>query len=319
MGMENFFKGLKVFQDGMQQMATAGAIKDAQKDLETAQLTFAEAEGMTPEQVGVENKHLDEARNRISQDLMGRLAGIGATGTQINAASAFGLTRQQDLARQDKFKVADVKAQAKASAPKFTPKQEFDVRRDQQKAVRQLSEDFTSQTRDLRAGIASGQKAAKAIELGVKNAAAAGSVKTMLAKALQPGNLTDREQAVFEGSPELLNQGKRLYRKLAKGQGFTPEDQSILRQYNNALLDVNVDEFNKQKSNYIGSQAESLGQLGLGEEALSKSLGRFEFKSSRQQAEEQYVDGLIKSGKLKPERRDVFLQRYRLNQEAKKQ
>lgn len=121
MSLDDFLKGISVFNKGLTDLATAQAVSDAKEDLEDLKLTFAEREGMTPEQVGVESKNYEEARNAVSQNLALRLGQAGASASQIQLLSQqLGMTepeqRRLDLQRQqlDQRKdIAEIQADAR--------------------------------------------------------------------------------------------------------------------------------------------------------------------------------------------------------------
>lgn len=261
--LDSLLKGLSVFQDGMQSAMQNKAIGDA----------TAEAEALAANTEINAEERVDQL-DALAANLRLKLMQRGASASKAETAGAsIGLMPAQRATLRANAATQAAKTARSGQGDAFKI---ADLRFKQQKFLRDLSNDFASQTKDIRKGITEGYKAREAINLGTKNASAALSVKTMLAKALQPGNLTDREQAVFAGNPQLLNQAKRLYSMYVNGEGFTEEDRKTLAEYNDKMLEAQQEEFNAQRQNYVKSQGDSLIQVGLQPEDLGKSLTRFD-------------------------------------------
>jgi len=272
MSLDDFLKGIAAFDKGLGDFAESAATADAQEQLATINQQF----GQDPM-----NQERQQAVDSLSQNFALRLTQAGASAAEVQqSAGRIGLTEFQNrqLGRQQEQSEAKLEIEKiKALRAGQDPFKVFNMRLQQEKFLRDTAENFESQTRDLREGIESADKAMAAINLGTENAAASGAVGTMLAKALQPGNLTDREQAVFKGNRALENTAKRLYRTFVSGEGFTEKDKQELTEYVTVMKQANVETFNTRKKDFIKGNAASISGVGMRPERLDKALDTFKY------------------------------------------
>lgn len=267
--LDSLLKGLSIFKEGMTDLMTSRAINDAQKELQTAKITFGAREGMSPEQLKLEEENMENTRNAIAQNLAGRLAGIGASGTQIQAATSFGLMRPQELSMQ--------LAKEKAAQPKqVDPFKVADLQFKQDKKVTDTAEQFEKSNKPLLEQLESGRTAKELISIAKGNPAAAGALPTVLAKQLQPGNLTEKEQAAFKGKQDLLSAGSRLLNKWTTGNPLLPEDVDILDAYIDTVYSANKTEFIQRQKNFMESNKNDFLRLGIDPGRLEERMGQFD-------------------------------------------
>lgn len=294
-GLNDFLKGISAFNQGLSEYAQSEASRDTQEQL-------AEIDA----QLGTDPMNPDRqaAVDQLSQNFALRLQQAGASAQEAGmAAGRIGLTEYQN--RMMAFNQQRTEMQQKIDAARALksgqdPFKVFNMKLQQEKFLRDTTENFESQTSELRESIESADKAMAAIKMGTTNAAASGAVGTMLAKALQPGNLTDREQAVFKGNRQLLNTAKRLYTTFVSGEGFTPKDQEELMEYVLAMKQANVETFDTRKKDFISGNSESIGGVGMDPNRLNKALDAYKYTAPEKLLQEELTQEDVKIKALAP-------------------
>lgn len=222
-----------MFNQGATEIATLGAVQDANQ-----QINQIKAQ-MTNE--GEQRAALQETANQLAL----RLAGVGASGTQINAAfesiapQQFGSAEQMQL-----FGAANNSQFLEDTGERLIKEREqrglnAKLRLQQTKQVSGLGKEMRQNVKDRQKEF--NRLTAKTFErysqvklaqdsLKKKNPIADQAIKTMLARASgEVGNLTEAERAMFEGSPEIRAMAKRLFAKRAVGI-LPPEDRQSLQE-----------------------------------------------------------------------------------------
>lgn len=280
--LDSILKGLTIFNDGMQELGISRATDEAEQQLDAARDTFKITGNLSAEEAQMEAERFEDARNRISQSLATRLSGMGASATQIQGATGFGLNfaqeKQFELTQQQlETQLTQSVLKAKASgAENYLKMQEHTMK--QQDHQRDYVNDFKKAHEDMVEQIRSAKNASAILRRGVDNETNARAIRPLLAKMLQPGNLTEAEQAAFAGNTSLLNWAKSSWKRLISGEGpMTEKDQAQLREYIDTIQESNIQEFEIAKSAYKKEYAPDMKAIGLTEQGFDRKLDTLKF------------------------------------------
>lgn len=262
--LDSLLKGLSVFKEGMTELATSKAIEDANQQLAAARLAFDQRDGMTDEQSAKESKLLDEQRNNIAQNLMGRLAAIGTPASRIEAARSFGLTRKEELNQEfmrEQTAASLVNARTKASS--MTAGEEV-------KGLEKIKQSIGKRTKTIDETIDKASTAKALLEKGGPIGDTA--IRTFLAKASgEVGNLTEAEREQFGGSMALQRRVER-WMSLAKKGRLPESDRKDLMQFINVMENRARADKRKAVLSEVKSGAGIYKRVGLDEQTILQDI-----------------------------------------------
>lgn len=306
--LDSLLKGLAVFQEGVQQFQTSRAISDAKKELDSAKLTFAANEGMTPEQVGIESEFLDQRKNEISQNLSMRLAQTGASATQIAAATGFGLTRAQE--QDANVKLLGEKAKLVKTAVKSQEKaKDFSTKLALEEPEKLLS---TGTGKTLVDGITSLDNMINQLETN-PSAPVVELAKSSFIKAIEGGKVTDADIERMAVDPSYRG---KILRKLGIEIRNAPSMKEVefFKELGQQIRDKSVTQLRSlsdSRVKAIGSAAPDSDKERISaafKDRMSPFKTTKEIVTDRAlKATEQMVDEQIRQGKLAPENREAYI------------
>lgn len=268
-GNQGLFQALKMLKEGSRDLATGIAVNNAQKQVDEIRTSITD-----------EGKRR-QALMQTSNDLALRLAGMGASGTQINAAfqaispqqfgspeqaQLFGKVNSNEFVEQAGKELIDEREQRLAK--RDDRKLSFALRKQQAQQSSSLSKEMRANIKDRQKEFnrltskvfeSMNQINAGAGTLDAANPVGDQAIRILLAKGSgEVGNLTKAEQDMFAGSPALIDEAKRLLS--FKGAGRLPDsDRASLKELINIYRE-NGRRAIEARANLVSSQvSQNLG------------------------------------------------------------
>lgn len=272
MSNNELFQAMQMFKQGAQELATSTAISQATEQVNQIR-TQIENEGQQR-----------QALMQTANDLALRLAQVGATGQQINAAfeainpQQFGSPEQMQLfgagnnsqfleetgerlikERENRKLLAELR-KAQFTQTKGLGKEVRQNVKDRQKEFNRLAKDQLDILDKVNGATAS---------LDLQNPIADQAMGTLMAKASgEVGNLTEAERDMFRGSPALTRRAQALFTKMKSGI-LTDADRNDLRELIETYKDM-ASTAVRGRAKLVSSQMS--GNLGMDEEEAMKLI-----------------------------------------------
>lgn len=246
--LDSLLKGLSIFKEGVTSFATARAINNAHKELDAAKIAFGAREGMTPEQLELEEERMSEMRNTLAQRLSGELAAIGAPATTIQAATSFGLTRPQELTLESQ------RATQSAKDARTTAVANIKQKSDVGKSIRDVVENFNKDkvVGAARESIIGSEKIVDLFDQFPARKAIQEVAKSQAIKSIEGGKVTDQDVQRMEFDNTLRGQ---LTRKLGLELGkeeLLAEPAKFYKAFFSAIRDKEIENIRKEKARALG-------------------------------------------------------------------
>ncbi len=294
MSMDDVFKSLSMFQDGLQKYAVSQGINDATQAVSDANANIQD------------QMQRRQAHEQIARDLALKLTGVGASPQQVQqsmgAIMPTAINNPQDMYMQGQMSgnkdmqamgqqgmkdmnqphmdVVDAQgknaiAVAKINASAHRDAASAGLDRKERQDWMSLTKSFDSNTKDVVEKYSNLTNAADLSKLAeaAKNPIAQNSIRTFLARAAgEKGPLSATDIEMYGGSKDLANKIERFVQTKGKGNELTDKDLLQVNQIIGSYRNTTEKQL-RDKINQHAGRAVELGLAATPEDAMPRFLG----------------------------------------------